>query len=421
MNKGNDIYVNSTIIANYVGDNVVVLSCTDSNEPKMKSVDGTDKSSMFIPCDLVDYFVKSDGVDSGTCSCNSPCHTIGYILTGVSSGLMYASIVVMGPTFFNQGSVNVDNKIIDIGGFYETCPSSSHLYYSHNKLGNSEISNNIKIAYSSNIEDNFFKVSTGKLDFHDITLIHDSSSKGYFISITGKGLLSLNNVVISSLNEQAHYSFLYGISAVGFFLFINIICLLFLGAEINIIDSSIQSLKFIGSASSINNLSVFSVSNLKLNIKNVVVDNLVCEKSANGHPLLLSDNSGDSEEGISFSVINSSFSDIVASNSSSKGGMFCFNSSLNSVIYFENSTFDGIVVENTFTDGGLFYIRKCLNVSFLSCSFSNVEESKNGGCMIVYAVSNLYFRRCNFSGCKTIGNGGALLLLSGLLNRTLLV
>jgi hypothetical protein len=217
-NKGNDIYIaSSTVIESYnTDDNSLVLTCSESNNPKFKSANGIDLSSLLIPCYMEDYFVSSTGSDEEFCSCNTPCRSISRAIITASSVAEYASVIVIGPLFYSLESVSIGDKIIDISGFYGSCEVYS---YSLIKLRNNGLlkndHNNVGIVYDSLSPNDLFELSNGRLQFFNLTLIHDSSSLGVFISISGRGYLFFDNVIITSSNGEACFSFVNSFGATG--------------------------------------------------------------------------------------------------------------------------------------------------------------------------------------------------------------
>jgi hypothetical protein len=405
-NKGNDIYASTsfTYDASYISG-----SCSSSNQPRILVV-STDVSSLLENCITFSniylasstHSVPGSDTNNNECSITNPCLTIQHAL---------------------EVNSQVELKILECDFVPTPVSFTSHVVISTVVVENSQAT----LGFSSSSSNNtpLFSVTTTNITVKTITIIHNNSSKGSIFSVSGDGVVEIQNLTVRGSTDFSAPS----VAPSSFVILTN--GGTFKSKNVNYFNLTFSTGCVVSSSSSCN----AEITGNSNQIQNIF---------SNGSGVVFSATSTNVNAKFTISGYNI---DNVSVPLAPKGGLVYINGSTNSLsitscvvtsLAVNMSSIEGGVLNvgaaNTitisscnFTDtkgkiGGAFYISNCSSVNVGSCRFLNAESS-NGGGGAIYFGENTGFSIISsfFSNCVSVnGSGGAVATISSQLSSRII-
>jgi hypothetical protein len=252
---------------------------------------------------------------------------------------------------------------------------------------------NTVISYSaSGGANHFFTLTSGSLEVGNITIEHNTNSKGSFIFLNGAGQITLGAGTRVRGTGSVH-SLIYGL--IGKIYVSNI--------EFGNISLALNT-----TAGSISG-SLFSIGNVEIiSISNVTLQNCT---SLSPNSILIDDRFGNSSSVSTIVILSSNFTFL---SSTLRGSVIRVTSSSSNVLSVINSIFKNLsFAVGTTVNGGIFYCGNASSVIILSSTFSYVSGANSGGCIVLGTVGVNFINESIFTNCNSSGNGGAILYQAG--------
>jgi hypothetical protein len=348
LNGGNDIYLFVSSLGTYAS---IFDTCSHSNLPTLMTSSG-DLSEYLPQCVSSEFiYVTSSGKsgsDVGKCSAiNSPCRTIGYVLSEYSDSPELSIRIIE-----SEYTINSTN----IGDFF--------IYLIPNTVG--DVVDTVSVGFDtlSILGNALFIIVKGYISFTNLNLIHNGSNRGIFISITDaegstelKSCLIFGSILSTSISTT-QYSFILSSGSGN-------------GDGKIILEDSIFS-------------------NINISGKSVIEADGSTSISISHSKFEYILSTGNYNPAITISVLQCTvkivdcvFNKLISSSSSVNAGVFYANMDISYSHLISGNTISNI----TSTKSSIYMMGDCSKLLFSNNSLYNIESSSEGGVCILL----LYF------------------------------
>jgi hypothetical protein len=341
--------------------------------------DGNDLDNLLPRCTAPPLYVSNNGNDnSNQCTTlTNPCRSISQaIVSGTSFDFIMVLVYVIGDYDVPNGA---------------TVSPGIELYVE--TVNTSSAASGIKYSTSITTSVNLFSTTSGQIEAMNLKFQLGGSTKGWFFSVAGSGLITIVDSSVVSDNQGAcQYPlvvvtgtgqvYLIGVSVSGLTLSLqspsNLPLINLLGSSsLSILTSNFNSI-----TSSSTGGAIFSDSSITTTRTIVIfLNNTNFTQISNLQ----------STQGIIGTVVGSASSNITLHNTRFSGSIMGSSSGtvtggclyIGSTIMFE---VDGCVLEGIsgVSIGGGFYVNQSNLIKILNCNFSNIEVSTRGGMMYFF-------------------------------------